>query len=372
MKICHITSMHDWDDDRIFQRACVGLAREGHEVTLIATFDGSDIIDDVKIVGIQPRKNFRRRIFSSSEALIKAYNTDADIYHFHDPDLLPWMLMLKLTGKRIVYDIHENYVVRFFQWNMPKPLRGILANLFSYFENAVIRRIDGVVATSISMADIYKNAPKNKVIVRNMHDIERLKKVDTNVEKDTFPVIYTSGTNGPNRNCKQMIDALPLILDKIPNVIMRVAGNFPSGYMSFLKQYAAELGVEKHYELLGYKPYFEHFQRTLKVHIGCVFLKNDFNCINTTSNRLFEYMYCGLPILAENLPEPRRVIEDTGCGLLVDSTSPESIAEGALYLLNNPEEMAEMGRRGREAVLTKYNFNMDLKGLIRFYKEIIG
>ena len=55
MKICHLTSMHDWDDDRIFQRACVGLAREGHNVILIATYKGSDIIDGVKIIGIHQR-----------------------------------------------------------------------------------------------------------------------------------------------------------------------------------------------------------------------------------------------------------------------------------------------------------------------------
>ena len=133
---------------------------------------------------------------------------------------------------------------------------------------------------------------------------------------------------------------------------------------------AQELGVENNIELLGMLPWTDNFQRTAQAHIGCVFCEDNLNNRVTIPNRLFEYMFCGLAILGHGFPEVRRIVEDTGCGVLVDSSSPESIAKGVLQLLIDPQKMYEMGKRGQEAIFTKYNFKQELERLIKFYNEI--
>ena len=98
MRVIHITSMHEFDDDRIFQRACLGLKNEGIEVGLI-TQHKKEIpfyFNGVKIHPLKTRQGIKRRIFSSFQAYKIAIKIKADIYHFHDPDLLPFMFFLSL------------------------------------------------------------------------------------------------------------------------------------------------------------------------------------------------------------------------------------------------------------------------------------
>jgi glycosyltransferase involved in cell wall biosynthesis len=65
-------------------------------------------------------------------------------------------------------------------------------------------------------------------------------------------------------------------------------------------------------------------------------------------------------------------LDDTSAGLCVNSSNAEDIAEKAIYLFKNPEIMLEMGKRGREAVLNKYNFENALSDLMSFYNKILN
>jgi glycosyltransferase involved in cell wall biosynthesis len=370
MRICHVTSMHAWDDDRIFERACRRLARDGHEVKLVATADGPRIVDGVAIVPVASRSGWRRRLLSSLAATWAAGKLGCDVVHFHDPDLLPWMLFLASRGRRVVYDAHEDYAVRFDQWALPDPLRRPLARVFRALERAAVRRFAAVVAPDDAILSRYDGASRDGAVVRNTHDLETLASLSNVPPQDPFPVVYTSGSNLPDRNCVQMVDALPLILERVPAAVLRFAGTYAPGLENELRARARQAGVEASLELLGPLPYLEHFARSFRAHVGCVFLadtpKNHF----ANSNRLFEYMYCALPVLAEDLPGPRAVVEAARCGLIVDSRDPRAIAESAAYLLTHPEEAAEMGRRGREAVLAEHNFAVDYARLDGLYGRI--
>ncbi len=371
MHICHITSMHQWDDDRIFERACRSLAANGFKVTLIAVKAQSGNIDGVDIIGLKSRSGIRRRLLTSRDALKAASDLDCDIFHFHDPDLLPWMLLLRRKGKRIVYDSHEDYSVRFYQWNMPGYLRAPLAKVFRMFERFTCSKFQGLVVPDTGIREVFTGKYSRCAIVRNTHDLTRLAALTDVPPKDKNPVLYTSGSNLPDRNCLEMVRALPMILKQIPDAILRLAGYFPEGYSDFLRENAIKLGVESHLELLGPLPYLDHFKRSFRAHVGCVFLKDTPKNHNANSNRLFEYMYCGIPVIAENLPGPRSVVEYAQCGILIDSSKPEQIAEAFIHLIQNPEKASEMGANGRRAVMTEYNYEKDFQELKKLYENIM-
>jgi glycosyltransferase involved in cell wall biosynthesis len=363
--------MHDWDDDRIFQRACIGLAREGHKVTLIAHFDGSSIVDGVNIVGIQKRKGVARRIFSSIEAVLIARKIDADIYHFHDPDLLPWMALLALSGREIVFDMHEFYEVRFYQWNLPNIFRPLIARIYRNFSNLMIHRFAGLVTVTDTMADLYRKTAKNIIVIPNTVDLVRLSNVDLTQPKKSRPVIIISGSHGSSRNCMQAVEALPKIVERIPDILLSFVGRYsPTGYDKMLRDKARELNVADNLEVSGMLPWEQNFSRIAQSHVACMFYEDNLNNRTTLPNRLFEYMFCGVPVLAEDFPEPRKIIQKYNCGLLVNSSEPESIAMGAIEILLNPNSAAVMGGNGRNAILEHLSFNVELKRMVEFYTTI--
>ena len=112
IKVCHITTVHTPFDIRIFQKECKTLAREGYDVILIAQNKKNEIVDQVKIVALPKEKNRIHRMFILTlKTFWYALRQKADLYHFHDPELLPIGVLLKLfTGKKIIYDVHEDYV----------------------------------------------------------------------------------------------------------------------------------------------------------------------------------------------------------------------------------------------------------------------
>lgn len=371
MKVCHITSMHDWDDDRIYQRACVGLTREGIDVHLIATKPVRlSIKSDVDFDWIKVRFGWKRRIYSSKEAIEKAIKTKADIYHFHDPDLLPFVSRIKrkLPNSKVIYDIHENYAGRFQNWGLPS----FLGILYRKYERHIISNIDGYTVVSESMNDLFINLKTPSIIIRNSTDVSRLAGMDfKSIEKYNIPTLYTSGTNSHARNCLQMVKALKY-MDYEKRFQMLFAGRYENGLKEEMSKQTKIDHTDNLLILGDMLPWEENFKRTAKAFCGCVFYEDNPNNRVGIPNRLFEYMYCGLPVIATDFPELRKIIEDTKCGLLVDSEDPKSIAKGFDYLLANPKEAKGMGKRGQKAIEEKYGYHSDLENTIDFYKKLLG
>lgn len=370
MRICQITSMHSWDDDRIYQRACLGLARDGHEVHLVTTKPKQlPVKHQVIFHWVKPRSGWKRRWFSSKEAVEKAITVNAEIYHFHDPDLLPHILKIKkaLPAAKLVYDIHENYGGRFETWGFPS----FIGKLFRIYEKSIISRLDGYSVVSGSMMELFEDVTTPSIIIRNSTDISRLQKIDlSSVIPFEVPTLYTSGTNSHARHCLQSVQALKYIQEKKMDFRMLFVGRYTPGIEEALTHQARKDGTIDKLTMEGMLPWEENFYRTSQAFCGCVFYEDNTNNRVGIPNRLFEYMYCGIPVVATDFPELRSIVEKVRCGVLVNSEDPRSIAEGFLALLNDPLEAKQMGLRGRRAIEEQYGYHIDLKNMISFYKKL--
>lgn len=372
MIICQITSMHDWDDDRIYQRACLGLARNGHEVHLVSERPKKIPLNNQIIFHwIEPRTGAKRRWFSSKEAIEKAIKIKADVYHFHDPDLLPHVLKLKrkIPNSNVIYDIHENYAGRFKNWGLPS----FLGFFFRIYEKSRMSKMDGFTVVSSSMKSLFNSVNKPSIIIRNSTDIHRLSNLEfNNNEKPDHQIIYTSGTNSHARNCLQTVKSLKYINLHNINFKMLFVGRYEEGIKEEMYEQAKIDTKEYLLEIEGMLPWEDNFVRTTKAFCGCVFYEDNPNNRVGIPNRLFEYMYCELPVVATNFPELRKIVEDTKCGILVDSEDPESIAKAFTFLLKNPIKAKKMGQRGKKAIETQYGYHVDLKNMIEFYKSLMN
>lgn len=363
--------MHPYNDDRIFERACKGLIEAGHKVILIATYPGNGIECGVEIIGLKKRKGILRRIFSSFEAFWVARKTDSDVFHFHDPDLLPWMLILAYSGRKVVYDVHENYESRAVKVPLPSFAKEFARRIYRKVENLFSSRFSGVTVVTDSMKELFNGVDKPIITTDNVVYVSRLKHLNISFKKNSNYIIYTSGTNSKARNCLQTIEALPIIIEEFPDVQMWFVGRYyPEEYKITLMEKAMELNVKNNVKIEGMLSWEENFKRTATAHLGCVFYENNLNNKVTLPNRLYEYMYCGICVLGEDFTEVRKVLDDTGAGICVDSSDPMSIADKVIYLLKNPENMLDMGKKGRKAVLEKYNYENEIKKLDKFYRSI--
>jgi glycosyltransferase involved in cell wall biosynthesis len=385
LKLVHVTSMHTWDDDRIFERACVGLAQLGYDSSLVSTavainkkseegilYEDGDQKGGVKLHWVKKRAGIRRRLFSSYDAMRRAVKLKPDVIHFHDPDLLPWAYYYSFFYKgAMVYDIHENYCVRIHHLSLPKGIKNMLANSFRGFEKMVIKRIAGFVTTTETMKTLYNGVPSPGIAVSNVPFLKRLAELPVAKEKEEQVTIITSGTNSEERNCLQTVEAIPMILKEFPDVKFKFVGKYqPESFENTLRERARELNVEHAVIIEGMLPWLKNFERVGRAHIGCVFYADNLNNRVTIPNRLFEYMAMGLTIVGEAFPEVEKVVTDAKCGITVDSSKPESIAKGICSLLRNPAELAQMGKNGEAAVKNKYNFENELKQLSGFYQKI--
>ncbi|MFA7567584.1 MAG: glycosyltransferase, partial [Alkalispirochaeta sp.] len=96
------------------------------------------------------------------------------------------------------------------------------------------------------------------------------------------------------------------------------------------------------------------------------------NHTDAQPNKMFEYMAAGIPVIASNFPLWREIIEGNQCGICVDPLNPEEIAKAIDYLVTHPQEAAELGQNGRQAVEKKYNWHQEEVKLLQLYSALRG
>jgi glycosyltransferase involved in cell wall biosynthesis len=371
IKVCHITTVHPPFDVRIFLKECKTLAKAGYEVYLIAQHDKEEIVDGVHIIPIPKAKNRTQRIILLSiKALRSALKLKAEVYHFHDPELLPVGVLLKLlTGKKVIYDVHEDYSKQIFsKYYIPRILRKSISYLIKMLEYISSLFFDGIVTAT---DDILRNFSYHKkaICVKNFPIIENIQsiiKID-NDEKNFFNLIYVGGI-AEKRGIIQMVEALDLVASN-KKVKLVLCGEFDPPDLEV--KVRSLKGFEK-VQYLGWVDFRRIPELFIKADVGIVCLHPILNFITGLPIKLFEYMLAGLPVIASNFPLWKEIVEGNNCGICVNPLDPKGIAEAIKYLIEHPDEARKMGENGRKAVLEKYNWEKESEKLLDLYKGILN
>jgi glycosyltransferase involved in cell wall biosynthesis len=369
-KIVHITSVHSPSDVRIFYKEAKTLARAGFNVTLIAQHDTDETIDEIKILALPKAKDrIQRMLKLPSKAFILAFQQKADIYHFHDPELLPVGMLLKLIkGKKVIYDVHEDYRKQmlsklYFRKSIGKGV-GLLVKIVEYFSS---KSFDAIITAT---DDILKNFSHHKraLSIRNFPILSNFSIEGENEknEKEVFSLIYIGGLERI-RGLTQMIRALEHFASDTQLKLTLYGVFYPSEYGDKLRS----LEGFKKVEYLGWVK-ADKIPNLLKKHdAGMVCFLPEPNHINAMPNKIFEYMAAGLPVIASSFPLWKEIVEGHGCGICVDPLNPRDIAEAIMYLMRHPESRKEMGRNGKRAVSEKYNWDAEGKKLVELYSQLL-
>ena len=371
IKVCHLTSVHPRYDTRIFIKECVSLARAGYDVVLIvADGKGYEEKEGVKNldVGVGRFGRVGRMTRTIMAVYKKALSVDADIYHFHDPELISVGLLLKALRKKVIYDVHEDYPGAILsKYYLSLWARRFIAGIFGVFEGFSAKYFSGIVPATPGIAKRFERLNKNSVTVQNFPILDELNISETIPwEKRSNAVAYVGGI-GILRGAKEMVEAAGLASKKT-DVRLILAGDFSP--QSFKKEIESLEGW-KQTEYLGYLSREKVARLLGRIKAGLVLFHPEPNHISAQPNKLFEYMSAGVPVIASDFPLWRQIVEGAGCGICVDPLNPEEIARAVNTLLTENELAAVMGANGRKAVEEVYNWQNEERKLLDLYQELI-
>lgn len=363
-RICHLTSVHSWNDVRIFHKECCSLAKAGFEVHFVVPNAVSEKINDIHILGV-PRGSSGRfsRMSKTVYAIYRAARAiDAELYHIHDPELLPLGLLLKIRGKRVIYDAHEDLPRQLLSkpW-IPLLIRKPLSWLCELVENALARRLDVVVTATSHIEARFNRAGCRALAINNYPRLDEFEVSESDGEKKERAVCYVGGITGV-RGIREMVTAIGLTDAKL-----LLAGTFST---IALRNEMTALPGWNSVEEFGYVDRGKVSNIINRSSAGLVVLHPIKNYLDSLPIKMFEYMAAGVPVLASNFPLWKEIIEGNGCGLCVDPLNPVAIAEAIDYLVTHPQEAEQMGRKGQKAVANKYNWAVEEKKLLEFYHSL--
>jgi glycosyltransferase involved in cell wall biosynthesis len=367
IKVCHITSVHRWDDSRIFHKECSSIAAAGYDTTLLVANGIDDCINGVKIINvpIENKGRIQRIAFAGKQMLDKAVALNADIYHLHDPELLRIAVKLKKrTGAKVVFDAHEDLPKQILDksW-IPSFLRKAISALAHRFEMKITSQIDGVVSVTETICERFKSANKNVVMVANFPKLDEISLLSAKSEvvKIENSICYV-GALFPTRGIKELVIAIGKT-----NATLLLAGKFAE------KEFEDEVrGLEgwKQVNFLGYLDREGIVDVLQKAQIGMVTLHPTKSYQESLPIKLFEYMLAKLPVISSDFEFWKPLVDGNHCGLMVDPLDTDAIAEKINYLLNNPNVREEFGNNGYLAVLKNYSWESQAENLIHLYTSI--
>jgi glycosyltransferase involved in cell wall biosynthesis len=312
------------------------------------------------------RGRFQRLLRTTSQILRIATRLDADLYHFHDPELIPAGLVLKLFGRRVVYDVHEDIAATVTgKTYIASALRTPLALIIDGVERLSAGCFDGIVAATPKIATRFRG--RDVVIVQNFPSQDELTPIEApRPYAEREPNVTYVGHVSPIRGLMEVMTALHQLPTSLGARLVIVGDYHPP---SLLDQMKAHPGAGRT-DFLGWQNRNRVATILAEARVGVVLFPPNPNHVEAQPNKLFEYMSAGLPIVASDFPLWRQQIEGAGCGLVVDPLDPAKIRDALRWLLEHPREAGEMGERGRAAARTQYTWDSQFRRLLQLYERI--
>lgn len=366
--IAHLTSVHPRYDTRIYQKFCRSLAGAGYTVSLVVADgkgnerrdDGIDIVDVGCVAG-----RLRRMTATTGKVRKQALALDADVYHLHDPELMPVGLALKRRGKRVIFDFHEDVPQQLLaKPYLPQPVLRMLSAAFARFESWVVPRFDAIIGATPTITDKYRGRAQRLANINNFPILHELQSASSWEGKGS-EVVYV-GAISTTRGVKEIVAAMARVRS---GARLNLGGSINEpGLKADLQRSGGWPFVNE----LGYLSRDEVRETLSRSMAGLVTLYPTPAYLVSLPVKMFEYMAAGLPVIASDFPLWQEIVVGNGCGLCVDPLDPDAIADAIDTLVSNPTRAEQMGRNGRVAVEQQFNWANEERKLLGLYEDILG
>ncbi len=368
MKIAHLSSAHARYDTRIFIKQCSTLAASNYDTFLIIADNlGDEVKNNVQILDVGKGVTRVDRIINTTTKILqKALEINADLYHLHDPELIPIGIKLKNQGKKVIFDAHEDLPKQI----LAKPyLNNITRKSLSFtakkYEQWAAKKFDAIVTATPFIRDKFLKINPNTIDINNYPKLGELDtyNIDWSSKKNT--ICYVGGLTKV-RGIEEIVQALSQL--KHQDTRLQIGGAFSE---EAFEQLVKELpSWQTQVDFLGWLNRTEVSNIMETSIAGLVTLHPIINYLDALPVKMFEYMAAGIPVIASDFPLWISIIEKNQCGICVNPLNSQEISEAIDFIIENPEQAKLMGENGRVAILTKYNWNIESTKLIDLYRAL--
>ncbi|MGX9900055.1 glycosyltransferase [Arthrobacter sp. SA17] len=315
------------------------------------------------MVRIRKRSRIARFTLGTWDAIRYALKTKAKVFHLHDPELIPAIPFLRLIGKTVIYDAHEDLPSQIVDKHyIPTKLMGPAVGMANVLVS-ISSMANRIVAATDKIADRY---PTSKVsVVRNYPPLRASDREAGSVLSRASNVVYV-GALSDSRGVPQMV---------------RAAESFPKGWSLVLAGQSVTPSYRGSLQrLTGWNRVIDHGvvspdaarDLMLSARVGLVTLQRTTAYLDSLPTKMFEYMSAGIPIVASDFPLWREIIENYDCGTLVDETDPLKISAAIQRYVDDPDLLLLHGENAKRAAEDALNWYSQGQVLTDLYAKLQG
>ena len=367
-KIAVVTVSNDLATDNRVNRTCNVLKESGYTVVLVGRKRKNSLpLKSQEHRCVRLNLLFNKGPFFYSELnirlLIFLLFSKIDLIFANDLDTLPASFIAHKLKKRskIVYDSHELFT------EAPELEGRFVKKIWERIEKLIFPKLDHIITVNDSIAEIFKSKYRKSIIViRNVSekfDWSELKsKKDLGIPEDKELIIV----QGSGLNIDRGIEEAILAMQLIDNAILLIVGD--GDVIPNAKELVKTHQLETKVLFFGKRPYKELMQFTRYASIGLALDKpKSLNYRFALPNKLFDYIQANTAVICSNLIEIQKIVEKYKIGILIETISPEAIAETINGLLENKEKLSAYQENCKKAAEVENweNEKVKLKTLLK-------
>ena len=319
---------NDLVTDQRVQKMCKSLVKRGYEPILIGRKRKQSLV--------LPNFNFKAErlnlLFETGMLFYASLNLrlffkllfmKLDGIHSNDLDtLFPAYLVAKIRSKPLVYDSHEYFTGVPELVNRPR-----VQKVWRSIEAFIFPKLKHVITVNESIADLYEKDYGNRpVVVRNIPEIavsqlELRSRESLELPEDKFIIILQGNGINVQRGAEEAVKMMAFL----EGCLLLIAGS--GDVIPILKDMVIEQKLSQKVTFLPRMPYSELMQITAVCDLGLSLDKDtNINYRFSLPNKLFDYIHAGIPVLASDLPEVKKIVESYSVGKIAPSHDPKELA----------------------------------------------